>query len=412
MKLYIGCLLLAVCAPLSATINTRSATVNVKSFGAAGDGVTDDTAALNQAFQAGCSSSKSVYLPTGVYLVDPLDVLNGCGATFYGDGSNQSILRFRAGLTPGIVQSLWSFGGGSGKTLTILNLALEGTNAGLAGLSINGYSTVALTDVNIRNFGTPGYAQNHQSPYDGLYLINSANVTIDKSSFTGNERYGVELQAVHNSTVSNSTMSANGSMGGVSEQNFDGPLDGPLVAKWLNNTLANNGGGGIDVETDPSLSPAQGVFQGNQVTNCGNNNWGSGWGLVIGMHAFGLIQNNEVDNFAALAPPSDYSSAIVYGSNGGPIQILNNKVSGTASYGILGNTGLYPVAIKGNTVNANGTGIFIYDSPDVQIANNIVTNNVGAGVSVYWSDGSSISGNQYSANNPDLMIDGQTVPAQ
>jgi parallel beta-helix repeat protein len=403
LKLYIACLFFS--TPLFATVNVRS-------YGAAGDGATNDTAALNEAFQAGCSTADSVYLPKGVYQVDPLALLNGCGATFYGDGSNESILRFRSSLTPGIVQSLWSFGAGSGKTLTIRNLALQGMNAELAGISVNGYSTVALTDVNISNFGTPGYAQNHRSPYDGLNLMNSENATIADSGFTGNERYGIELQAVHNSTVSNSIMSGNGGMGGVSEQNFDGTLDGPLVAKWLNNTLVNNGSGGIDVETDPTLPPAQGVLEGNHVTNCGNNNWGSGWGLVIGNHSFGVIENNEIHNFAAQVPPSAYSNAIVYGSNGGPIQILNNTVTGTPSYGILGNMGLYPVTITGNTVSTNGTGIFIYNSPWVQISSNIVTNDVGAGISVYWSDGSSISGNQYSANNPDLMINGMPAAAQ
>ena len=405
MKLYIACLFVCLSGPLAA------ATVNVKSYGAAGDGVTNDTAALNAAFQAGCSSSESVYLPTGVYLVDPLNMLNGCGVTFYGDGSNATILRFRSTLNTAVVQSLWSFGAGSGQTLTIRDLALQGKNAELAGLSISGYLAVSLTNVNISNFGTPGYAQGHRSPYDGVYLINSTNATISNSSFTGNERYGVELQAVHYSTVSNSTMSGNGGMGGVSEENYAGPLDGPLVAQWVNNTLANNGSGGIDVETASSLPPVQGVLQGNQVTNCGNNNWGSGWGLVIGLNGWGVIENNTVTKFAAQVPVTSYSNAIVYGANGGPIRILNNTITGTAQYGILGNEGQYPVTITGNTASSNGTGIFIYQSPGIQLTNNILTSNVGAGISVYWSS-PSLSGNQYSGNNPNLMINGTQATPQ
>ena len=372
-----------------------------------GNGVNNDTAALNAAFQAGCSGSDSVYLPTGVYLVDPLASLNACGATFYGDGSAQSILRSRSKGTSGVWRPLWSFGAGSGKTLTIHDLALDGTNAELAGLSISGYSAVALTGVNIQNFGIPGYAQGHRSPYDGLYLINTEHATVDASSFTGNERAGIELQAVHDSTVSNSTMSGNGGMGGVSEQNFEGPLDGPLVARWINNTLANNGSGGIDVETDPNLLPAQGVLQGNHVIACGNNNWGSGWGLVIGLHSFGTMESNEVDDFASKVPASDYSNAIVYGSNGGPIQIFNNTIRGAKSFGILGNAGLFPVGITDNTLTGNGTGIFIYSSPNVQISGNTVTNSVDTGISVYWSDGATVGGNQFTANNSDLMVNGQ-----
>jgi parallel beta-helix repeat protein len=407
VKFYSAFLLLFVCARLSAT-------VNVKSFGAAGDGVTNDTAALNDAFQVGCATSQTVYVPTGVYLIDPLAVLTGCGTTFYGDGSSHSVLRFntKSSLNPNIVQSLWSFDAGSGKTLSINNIGLQGNHGKLAGLVINHYSTVNIRSLYIINFGTAGYAQNHRSPFDGLYLINSGNVVINYTSSLGNERYGIELQADHYSTVSNSTMTGNGALGGVSEENYAGPLDGPKVAQWLNNILANNGGGGIDVETAASLPPVEGILKGNVVTDCGNNNWGYGWGLTLGLNAFGVIQNNEVDNFAAHATSTAYTNAIVYGANGGTIQIANNTVKGAHTYGILGNEGKYPVTISGNTVHANGTGVFIYDSPGVQLLNNIVSNSIGAGVAVYWSDGGTISGNQYSANNPDLIIDGTQVAAR
>lgn len=394
---------LFLCAPLFAAVNVRS-------YGAYGDGAHNDTAAVNAAFQAGCLRSDSVYLPTGVYLVDPLAALNTCGATFYGDGSKTSVLRSRGNLRGGW-QALWSFRSGAGKTITIHDLGLEGTHAALAGLSIDGYSGATLTNIAISNFGTPGYAQNHHSPYDGLYLINSGNIAVKSSSFTGNERSGIELQAVHNSTVSDSVMSDNGRLGGVSEQNFAGPLDGPMVAKWVNNTLVNNGSGGIDVETDPKLPPVEGIFQGNRVIDCGNNIWDAAWGLVIGMHAFGTIENNELVGYAAKAPASNYSHAIVYGNNGGPIQIVHNTVKGTKSFGIVGDSGLFPVVITANTLDGNGTGIFIYSSPGVQVSGNIVTNSSGPGISVYWSAGSSVSGNQYSANRPDLMINGRLAAA-
>lgn len=397
MKRYL--LSIFLCAPLFATVNVRN-------YGAQGNGTSNDTAALNAALQAGCSQSEPVYLPGGVYLVDPLTVLSSCGTTIYGAGSAKSILRFRSNLRAGIYESLLSFRGGSGKTLTIHDLALEGRHAELAGISIDGYSTVTLTNVSSLNFGTPGYAQGHRASYDGLYLINTQRATVNSSTFAGNERAGVELQAVQNSTVSTSVMSGNGGMGGVAEQNFAGPLNGPGVAQWLNNTLANNGSGGIDVETDANLLPAQGIMKGNYVINCGNNNWGSGWGLVLGLHAFGTIDGNEVDNYAAQAPTSNYTNAIVYGRNGGPIQILNNIVKGTKSNGISGDSGLFPVTISKNTLTSNGVGIFIYSSPGVQISGNTATNNRTAGISVYWSDDSVVSGNLLSANAADLLING------
>ncbi len=46
-------------------------TINVKSFGAIGDGTTDDTAAINSALVAGASGNATVWIPSGTYKVVP-----------------------------------------------------------------------------------------------------------------------------------------------------------------------------------------------------------------------------------------------------------------------------------------------------------------------------------------------------
>ena len=72
--------------------------VSVKSFGAKGDGVTDDTAAINRAlYQLYCveqitSVRRSLYFPAGVYLIsDTIKV--PAFANIFGDGKNSTILR-------------------------------------------------------------------------------------------------------------------------------------------------------------------------------------------------------------------------------------------------------------------------------------------------------------------------------
>lgn len=380
------------------------ATVNVKDFGAQGNGQSDDTASLNSALSAACAAAEDVYLPAGTYLVRPLAALNHCGIAVFGDGSSKTILKLAAANS----RSMWTFEGDPQKTLSLVirDLALNGGNLREAGLDVEQFQTVSITRVSVHDFGTPGYRLGHRDSLDGLYMRSIENVQVLESQFDGNERSGIELQAVHNSTVRDSTLSFNGRLGGVSEQNFDGPLDGPLVVQWLDDMMVANGSGGLDVETDPRLPPVHGVFDGNQVIDCGDNMWDAGWGLVLGVHSFGLVEGNTVRNFAASTPPGDYTNAIVYLRNAGPIQIVRNTVTGTRTRAIVGLNGAYPVVIANNLLTGNGAGIFIYNSPSVTITDNAVSDSAGVGIDVFWSAYGTITGNQFHGNHGDLQIDG------
>jgi hypothetical protein len=60
--------------------------VSIRDFGAAGDGVTDDTLALKSALATG----NNIYLPPGTYLVDSFS-LTRSGQTLYGEGRNTGL---------------------------------------------------------------------------------------------------------------------------------------------------------------------------------------------------------------------------------------------------------------------------------------------------------------------------------
>jgi hypothetical protein len=90
---------------------------SVKDYGAVGDGVTDDTAAIQAALSDGRSDSagnyyglpKALYFPPGKYLVSNTLSWNGCCITLQGAGSSSSIIRLAPGA-PG-------FGGTTAKAV-------------------------------------------------------------------------------------------------------------------------------------------------------------------------------------------------------------------------------------------------------------------------------------------------------
>ena len=87
---------------------------NVKKYGAAGDGVTDDTASIQAAIDAVTANAYggTVYFPSGIYQVSATLIVNHHHVTLQGDGNNNSTLRRVAGWNTGYTVD-FSRGGGT-----------------------------------------------------------------------------------------------------------------------------------------------------------------------------------------------------------------------------------------------------------------------------------------------------------
>lgn len=70
-------------------------TVNVKDWGATGDGVTNDTAAILAAKNNAISTSGNLYFPKGTYITDTIAMASAVGVAVYGDGIGVSVIRAR-----------------------------------------------------------------------------------------------------------------------------------------------------------------------------------------------------------------------------------------------------------------------------------------------------------------------------
>jgi polygalacturonase len=80
-------------AELAKGLNTINGTVNVRDFGAVGDGVADDTAAIQAAINAIGASGGYVYLPAGIYRTTSTITITSNKTRIQGQGNNTTITR-------------------------------------------------------------------------------------------------------------------------------------------------------------------------------------------------------------------------------------------------------------------------------------------------------------------------------
>ncbi len=125
--------------------------VDARNYGAKGDGVTDDTAAIAAAQRA----SPVVYLPSGAYLCN-ISVLQSGGRIFgdaaSGGSTGTRILPYDKAI-PAIAVGNGAVAAPDGITLENLVLVGDETTATSDGLKINGASNVVLRNIHARNFG-------------------------------------------------------------------------------------------------------------------------------------------------------------------------------------------------------------------------------------------------------------------
>jgi len=140
--------------------------VNVKNFGAKGDGITDDTAAIQSALNAYPNGNRIVYLPNGVYLVsNTLSWPAGTPGnefkrtTLQGQGENGVVIKLKnnaTGFTNPNAPKAVIFTGGSpaqrfGNSIRNLTLHTGLGNSGAIGVQFNASNQGSMRHVTIES---------------------------------------------------------------------------------------------------------------------------------------------------------------------------------------------------------------------------------------------------------------------
>lgn len=343
--------------------------IDVRAYGAVGDGVTDDTAALQAALTA--ATGKTLLLPVGTYIHSSLLTLPS-NITIYGYGATIKAANALSKTIGGMSVT--------GKTdLQVFGLTYDGNRASRApgapvgsahGLSITNSSNIVLRDVGVKN----GVA-------DGLYIGYSNGADANTRAFN------VQVYSGRYTNCFRNNVSV---VGGVNIKFYGSRFD------TANGTAPQ---AGVDVEADNATIANEDVeFYGCTA----DSNTGSGFAITNntrrckvyggasknnGQHGIDMSQTANVDSLIEGVSITGNGSAGAgyYGiySSATRAQIINNKVFSNTNEGIYLSGSASYNKIAGNTAYSNTQGIYVQGGNNELYDNNSYDNTSLTGWNIY-----------------------------
>lgn len=163
--------------------------VDVRDYGAKGDGIHDDTAAI----QAALDEERNIFFPAGTYIIDPTTGINvETGTWLHGEGMYRTLFQVKPGVN-------------------VLNNILKVEDAGgvlLEDFAIDGNKTTLSTDREVStNYGvylsnSPESRVNRVRVYNmtgvGIHVYNSIATSVTNCITSDNEYHGYELEQTQN----------------------------------------------------------------------------------------------------------------------------------------------------------------------------------------------------------------------
>ena len=445
--------------PLTMTINDglnyTGAVFNVKNYGAKGDGVTNDTAAINAARAAADQTPWStVYLPTGTYVVNQALDPGRDQVRWLGDGKNLTNIKVGNGSSQ---KYLFLNENIAAKQLTFQDLTLDANAKNTTGMLTTNYvkniSDLQYLNVKINGEGTTAFdwsndyrvsMKNSEVIGKTTLLGNAQQVFIDGSKFfgTGNDfsllfGRGIQMISITNSTA----------------QNLD--TSDPTTSKWVNgrffvdqgwqagrnqylgnnqtidlapssSSKEQNSGEQILWEqggTTPYLGTVTSTTANTVTVNTPSALSGQYYLSVVGGKGIGQTRqikslnqatytiydnwNVQPDSSSVIVANVNVSNAVVYGNTLDGLSDYKTRV--TASAGVQTYYGASNLIVDSNSFNELRTGVFLWAGWDstannpinfTQVSNNTFTNDK-SGVVLLGSGsmGTSVLGNSINNNN-------------
>lgn len=250
--------------------------LNVRRFGARGNGITDDTAAIQKAFDLAKLHGAEVYFPRGTYIVTTLSIdysSDTVDTTTYGfrafkisgGAKRQTIIKQVATTTNSIIkvigQSYNRSHSGKVTGLIIEGLEIVGNDNGGSGIYLRSFNDMTLRDLHIRACGGDGIKLDRQTfinqpDADGGKDEYAYGLKIENSKIFLNKGWGINSVAQYamGSAVFDSLDVHGNALGGVNIN--------PTNVTFIGGNIIGNGGNGLKVIQNPGY-PASVTFSMN-----------------------------------------------------------------------------------------------------------------------------------------------------
>ncbi|MCX6666594.1 MAG: C25 family cysteine peptidase [Euryarchaeota archaeon] len=244
---------------------------------------------------------------------------------------------------------------GEGRVSTFIDGGDSGTAVGIAFKN-----DVVITGFTIRN-----------SSY-GVRLDSVQGTTISENIISDNNYYGIYLVSSNSNTISGNTISNNGYVGIQLSSSNSNTISG--------NTISNNGYFGIQLSSSNSNT-----ISGNTIT------YNEYYGIYLDLSNSNTISGNTISN------NSGSGICLYYDSSTNTIS--GNTINDNTGYGIyLSYYSSSNTIIENDICRNTGKGIFIYLSSTNNISKNTIANNIYGIHLEYYSSTNSISKNILSNN--------------
>jgi len=359
------------CAPAP----TSSLVVSVKTYGAKGDGRTDDTAAIQAAIEVVAGTGGTLLVPDGTYMINAI-LANNQGLQL------RSNMTLR--LSDGAVLKAIANGSAAYSILFLPRV----TNVNIIGGTIEGERSAHTGTLGESGMGIFVASSEHvfiegvtakECWGDGFYIGGSAgssNITLCNVVADHNRRQGLSVVYADGVVVRNSTFK--NTQGTLPEAGIDiEPNAGETVANMqiLGCTFTNNSGGGIQnglAIKDRGIAFVRNVLiDGNVLVGNGfnaANGLTGGGGIEISNTAGHRVTNNVVRD--------NKNWGLRLRDEADDTTVTGNTITGTVGDGIYLDPTITNYTITGNTVTGNTRyGIYLGPGSQGTLSSNTISDN-------------------------------------